>query len=69
MNIEGILTVTAIDKDTKSEEVVQIENTLDLQPEEIEKLRKLAFDFSNEDQEILKFRENLIILETWFKIF
>ncbi|MDC3093853.1 Hsp70 family protein [Prochlorococcus sp. AH-716-M10] len=69
MNVEGILTVTAVDKDTKSEKVVQIENTLDLQPEEIEKLRQLAFNFSNEDQEILNYRDNLIILETWLKIF
>ena len=69
MNIEGILTVTAIDKDTKSEKVVQIENTLDIQPEEIEKLKKLAFEFSYEDQQILETRENLTILDAWMSIF
>jgi len=69
MNIEGILTVTAIDKDTKSEKVVRIENTLDLQPEEIERLKKLAFEFSNEDEEILECRNNMEILDAWMGIF
>ena len=69
MNIEGILTVKAIDKDTKSEKVVKIENTLDLQPEEIERLKKLAFDFSNEDKEIVEYRDNVDILEAWMGIF
>ena len=68
MNIEGILTVTAIDKDTKSEKVVQIENTLDIQPEEIEKLKTLAFEFSYEDQQIRN-KENLTILDAWMSIF
>ena len=69
MSIEGILTITAIDKDTKSEKIIQIENTLDLQPEEIERLRQIAFDFSSEDQKVVEFFDNINILEAWKAIF
>ena len=68
MNSEGILTVTAIDKDTKSEKVVQIENALDYEPEEIEKMKEIALKFSYEDQQILEKRENLVILENEYEL-
>ena len=69
MNIEGILTITAIDLDTKAEQKVEIENTLDIDPLEIDKLRQIAFDFAEQDNQIIQKMENLIILETWMKIY
>ena len=69
MNVEGILTITAIDLDTKAEQKVEIENTLDIDPLEIDKLRQIAFDFAEQDNQIIQKIENLIILETWMKIY
>ena len=65
LNREGILLVKALDKDTKSETTIKIENTLDLEPEEIQKMITDAFKYNSEAQEI----EEYWSLNSWLKIF
>ena len=65
LNREGILLVKAFDKDTKSETTITIENTLDKEPEVIEKMRIDAFKYNSEAQEM----DQYWALNSWLQIF
>tara|TARA_B100000579_G_scaffold30131_1_gene21152 strand:- start:4263 stop:6395 length:2133 start_codon:yes stop_codon:yes gene_type:complete len=70
IDIDGILKVTAIDLITKSEQSIEIKNSLDLSFDEIEEMKKLALEMTNEDIEKTRYSEkvkNLYALRQSYK--
>ena len=69
IDMDGILTVTAIDKSTKAKQSIEITNSLNLGYEEIEKLKKIALQMADEDIQKKVYSEKVNDLFNWKKQF
>ena len=65
IDMDGILTVTAIDKSTKAKQSIEITNSLNLGYEEIEKLKKEAIEMADEDIQKKVYSERVNELFNW----
>ena len=63
--MDGILTVTAIDKSTKAKQSIEITNSLNLGYEEIENLKKEAIEMADEDIQKKVYSERVNELFNW----
>ena len=69
IDLDGILTVTAKDKKTKSKNSIKITNSLDITETEVKKLRENAILMAEEDVKKTFFSEKYKELFTWKKVF
>ena len=67
IDMDGILTVTAIDKSTKAKQSIEITNSLNLGYEEIEELKKVALEMADEDIQKKVYSEKVNDLFNWKK--
>ena len=65
IDMDGILTVTAIDKSTKAKQSIEITNSLNLGYEEIENLKKEAIEMADEDIQKKVYSERVNELFNW----
>ncbi len=69
IDLDGILKVTALDTVTNSQKEIEVSNSLDISFQEIEKMRRNAFDMANIDLEKTKFSEKVNQLYSLKKVF
>ena len=73
MDCDGILNVKAKDMDTNARNSIVIRNTLDISPQEIKRMRQIAFDMFETDKKYLghNLRSNDLLndLLNWKKVF
>ena len=69
IDLDGILKVDATDEITKAKNSISISNSLDLSNDEVERLKNLAIEMSDEDTKKMYFAEKCNELYSWNKVF
>ena len=69
IDLDGILKVDAIDEMTNAKNSILISNSLDISSDEVEKLKNIAIEMSDDDTKKMHFAEKCNELYSWNRIF